>query len=246
MNIESSKDAIIFGATSSLSYSICHELASRGKNLTLVARNNEELSLLAKDIEIRHDVNISTIICDISEDKENIDNIISKCSHKDFDLVLITIGDMGNGNFDDINNIDSVIDINFTKPAMFVTKFAEKMQNNGNGTIAVISSVAGDRGRKSNYIYGSAKAGISAFCSGLRNRYSNTDLHVMTIKPGFVDTPMTYDMNSPLIASRDFVAKKIVDGIEKKTNILYVPFFWQYIMLIIKNTPERIFKKLNL
>lgn len=244
MNIDNSKDAIIVGATSSLSYSICHEIASKGKNLILIARNKEELSLLANDIEIRHNVTVATIICDISLNKPDIENIISECSN--YDLVIITIGDMGKNNFDEIENIKAVIDINFIKPAIISTKFAENMNKDNGGTIAVISSVAGDRGRQSNYIYGSAKAGISEFCSGLRNRYAKSNLHIITIKLGFTDTPMTYSMNSPLTASREYVAKKIISSIEKEKDVVYIPFFWRYIMLIIKNIPERIFKKLNL
>ena len=146
----------------------------------------------------------------------------------------------------DVGNIRNTIKINFTAAAEVISLVADKMLQAGSGKIAVISSVAGDRGRQSNYIYGSAKAGLSAFTSGLRNKLASTKVHVMTVKPGFVDTPMTYGMESPLIFPREKAAQGIIKALSKKKDIVYIPFFWRYIMLIIIHIPEKIFKKLKL
>lgn len=115
-------------------------------------------------------------------------------------------------------------------------------------SLAAISSVAGDRGRPSNYLYGSAKAAVSTFCEGLRARLFKVGVHVTTIKPGFVDTPMTQGLPlpGPLVASAEQVAALIVAGIERKANTLYTPRFWALIMLIIRSIPVTIFKHLNL
>jgi decaprenylphospho-beta-D-erythro-pentofuranosid-2-ulose 2-reductase len=121
------------------------------------------------------------------------------------------------------------------------------MKQNETGTIAVISSVAGDRGRKSNYVYGSAKGGLTIFLQGLRNALSGSGVHVLTIKPGFVDTPMTNDFTKGLLwAKPEKVAKDIKRAIDKKKNIIYTPWFWRWIMLIIRLIPESVFKKMNL
>jgi short-subunit dehydrogenase len=141
-------------------------------------------------------------------------------------------------------DIKTMTNVNYIAPAIIMSAVADTMETN-TSTIIVISSVAGDRGRKSNYIYGSAKAALSSFASGLRNRYFGK-IHVMTVKPGFLDTPMTYGMNSKLIFNKDKAAKIILNAAAKKVDVLYVPFFWRYIMLIIKTIPEIVFKRLNL
>jgi len=124
---------------------------------------------------------------------------------------------------------------------------AEIMEEQGHGTIAVISSVAGDRGRMSNYVYGAAKGAVSTFLQGLRNRMSHKGVHVLTIKPGFVDTPMTKDVDKNfLFASAKQVGNGIYNAIESKKDVVYLPPFWKLIMMIIKLVPESIFKKLKM
>ena len=110
----------------------------------------------------------------------------------------------------------------------------------------VVTSVAGDRGRFSNYVYGSAKAGFATYLSGLRNRLNRSGAHVVTVKPGFVDTSMTWGVEGMfLVAAPAAVAKSIAKAVEKKKNVIYTPGFWWFIMTIIKLVPERIFKKLS-
>ena len=129
-----------------------------------------------------------------------------------------------------------------------LTDLANRMEAQRSGCIAVISSVAGDRGRPSNYLYGSAKSAVSVFCSGLRARLFKSGVHVLTIKPGFVDTPMTQGLKLPklLLATPDRVARDIVRAIDKRKDTLYTPWFWRYIMRVICSVPERLFKRLSL
>jgi len=115
------------------------------------------------------------------------------------------------------------------------------------GTIAVITSVAGDRGRQSNYVYGSAKGMVSTFLQGLRNRLYRAGINILDIKPGFVDTPMTIDFKKgPLWVSPEKIAEGIVEAIDKQKTEVYLPWFWKFIMLIIKLIPESIFRKMKL
>jgi short-subunit dehydrogenase len=124
---------------------------------------------------------------------------------------------------------------------------ANYFEKRGEGTLAAISSVAGDRGRQSNYVYGTAKAAVNAYLQGLRNRLYSKGVHVLTIKPGFVDTPMTAHLKQgPLFASVDQVARDIVKAIEKKKCIIYTPWFWRWIMLVIRLIPESLFRRLKL
>ena len=129
-----------------------------------------------------------------------------------------------------------------------LTRLASQFETQRCGTLAVIASVAGDRGRPSNYLYGSAKAAVSTFCEGLRARLFKVGVHVITIKPGFVDTPMTKNLALPaaLVAKPEAVGLQIVNGIELKRSTLYAPGFWALIMLIIRSIPQPIFKRLNL
>jgi len=165
------------------------------------------------------------------------------------DIVLIAHGTLPDQNIIQDNYQASLeaLTTNGLSAISLMQAAAKPMMLNERGTIAVISSVAGDRGRQSNYVYGTAKAMVSTFAQGLRNRLSASGVHVITIKPGFVDTPMTKAVEKNfLFAKADQVAADIVTGIEKKRNIIYTPFFWRYILLIIKFIPESIFKKLKL
>ena len=143
---------------------------------------------------------------------------------------------------------DTVMLTNYVAPALFLGEVANRMEKRGSGTIIGISSVAGDRGRGSNYTYGSAKAGFTAFLSGLRNRLAKHGVHVATVKPGFVDTRMTAGMKLPplLTAKPEEVGRAVFAAEQKRRDSIYVRPIWQIVMLIIRLIPERIFKKLSL
>jgi len=128
-----------------------------------------------------------------------------------------------------------------------LTEIANRFEARGRGVIAVISSVAGDRGRQSNYVYGAAKGAVNIFTQGLRNRLAKKGVAVVTIKPGFVDTPMTAHLpKNALFASPEYVGARIFKAIERREDVVYVPWFWFFIMTLIRHVPERIFKRLNL
>jgi decaprenylphospho-beta-D-erythro-pentofuranosid-2-ulose 2-reductase len=140
------------------------------------------------------------------------------------------------------------IDANALSVLSLLTPLANRFEAKRAGTIAVISSVAGDRGRTSNYVYGAAKGMVTIFLQGLRNRLAASGIAVVTIKPGFVDTPMTAHLpkGGPLWAKPEDVAAGIVAAIDKGRDVVYLPWFWRIIMLIIRHIPERIFKRLSL
>ena len=141
--------------------------------------------------------------------------------------------------------VDGVIQDSFTGPARLLTLLAPLIEDT-KGTVVGVGSVAGDRGRVGNYVYGAAKAGFHTYMSGLRNRLTRAGAHAVTVKPGFVDTAMTWGLPGMfLVAAPEDVARDILNAVRKKKNIIYTPFFWRYIMLIIRSVPEQIFKKLS-
>ena len=241
---QSGNNALVVGATSSLAQALCRVLAKRGYSLTLAGRDEEELQLLASDIAVRFGSECRLMRADLAAPDFSPEECVALAG--EFDSLILATGDMGNGDNRDLVNLSYVTHLNYTVPAQLAAAAAEQMAARGGGTIVVISSVAGDRGRQSNYAYGSAKAALSTFASGLRNRYAKERVHVLTVKPGFVDTPMTWGMKSPLIAARESVAETIARAMKKKKNVIYTPFFWRFIMLIIRHIPEPIFKRLKL
>lgn len=242
-------NALVVGATSSLAQALCHTLAKRGYGLILAGRDEVELDILARDILIRHDITCKKLVADFLDSGFSAEEFCAKAG--DFSHMVIAAGDMGASDPTQLGNLAYTMHLNYTIPAQLATVAAKKLAERyaaekRRGVIAIVSSVAGDRGRQSNYAYGSAKAALSAFASGLRNRFFKQGVHVLTVKPGFVDTPMTWGMGSPLIAPREDVAEDIMAAMEKKRDVLYTPFFWRYIMLIIQHIPEKIFKRLSL
>lgn len=233
---------LVIGATSSLGVALCRQLAASGVTLGLAGRDGAEITLLADDLRARYAAAPRTFAIDLATPEQWGDSLLAG----KFDTVIFLAGDMGNGDAWDASNLARVINLNYRNPALLLTLLAKPMVERKQGTIVVICSVAGDRGRQSNYPYGSAKAGLAAFASGLRNRLAKSGVHVMTVKPGFIDTPMTFAMDSPLIASRERVAADILRALKKRRNVIYTPWFWRWIMLIIRLIPEPIFKRLSL
>ena len=244
------RTVLVVGATSSLAQALCHALAERGYDFALMGRDGEELELLACDLMTRVGAKSRIITTDFLSGDFSAQRTIEQAG--DFDHAIIAVGDMGSEDALDMKNIAETVWINYTVPAQLATLAAEHLAAKKTpgrkyvGSISLISSVAGDRGRQSNYAYGSAKAALNTFASGLRNRYFKRGVHVMTVKPGFTDTPMTWDMTSPLMASREDVAQRIASAMHKRKNVIYAPSFWRYIMLIIIHIPEGIFKRLSL
>ncbi|WP_417279885.1 SDR family oxidoreductase [Celeribacter sp.] len=240
---------IILGATSSMARAMARRLAKEGAMLILCGRDMEDLAASAEDckargaseaLAMRFDARDSTTFAPIIDHAILNEGAIN-CA--------VFVGSMPEQSAIDADPtlIDGVVQDSHIGPATFLSMLAPQMEARGQGTVVGVGSVAGDRGRIGNYVYGSAKAGFATYLSGLRNRLTRAGGHVVTVKPGFVDTAMTWGIEGMfLVASPDAVAKDILRAVAKKKNVIYTPFFWRYIMLIIRHIPEFIFKKMSI
>ena len=243
---------LMIGATSAIAKATARHYATHNKaSFVLVARNPVALEDLKQDLLARGAGKISIVAVDLTHEtayQEWIDNAFNEFSR--FDIVLMAHGILGNQQAceKDVNALKEMMQTNAISSMIMLTLIANKLEQQGSGIIAFISSVAGDRGRPSNYVYGASKAIVTTFLQGLRARMAKVGVHVLTIKPGFVDTPMTADVKKggPLWAQPEDIAEGISKAIEKKKNVVYLPWFWRIIMGIIMHIPEFIFKKLNL
>ena len=237
---------LILGATSSIAQAAAAEYAKRGYDLILAGRNLSALARIGADLQIRYQININTQIFetqDIAKHPEFIAQIIRQ--YGDFTGVLIAVGYLDKSNSASV--IDPIIKQNFTGVASLLTLCADYLMNKRSGFIIVLSSVAGDRGRESNYIYGAAKAGLNIFCQGLRQRCNKFGVRIITVKLGIIDTPMTYGRaGSFLAASPLSIAKRLVDLSQGRRNSIYLPWFWRPLLAIICWIPEPLFKRLSL
>jgi short-subunit dehydrogenase len=239
---------LIIGAKSDIGKELARVYAKNGYNLYLAGRDIDLLEEFSIDIKLRSGVNVSLKEFDIT-DFNNHQEFYETLEPKPLGVIVVS-GFMADqiDCQNDWNKTLNTINVNFTGAVSILNIISNDMQKNRNGFIVGISSVAGDRGRKANYIYGSSKAAFSAYLSGLRNRLSEYNINVLTVKPGFVNTKMTEDLDLPpkLTANPDEVALDIFNAQQKGKNILYTKAIWQFIMLIIKHIPEFIFKKLNI
>lgn len=239
---------LIIGAGSDIGAAIAERFAREGHPLLLAARNSSRLLPQKADLEIRYNIPCSLLEMDITETGK-LAGIWNQLPEKP-GITISVVGYMNDNEkvFRDGVETERTIVTNYLGPAVLLNAVAEEYIKAGQGTIAGISSVAGLRGRQSNFIYGSAKAGFIAYLSGLRNRLYPHGVHVMTVLPGFVYTKMTAHLTLPglLTAQPAAVADAVYKGIQKKKNILYVKWFWKWIMCIIRMIPEGIFKKKKL
>lgn len=242
---------LIIGATSAIAEAVARAYAAQGAHLFLVGRNPERLALIAGDLKARGANETQVYVLDVNRISE-CDAMLSAAWEKlgAVDVALIahgTLPDQARCQTDATYAIQE-FQTNAVSVIGLLTLLAARFERQCSGVIAAISSVAGDRGRPSNYLYGAAKGAIAIFLQGLRARLATCGVHVLTIKPGFVATPMTAHLNLPqkLTASPRRVAHDIVRAIEARKNSIYTPWFWWGIMTIIKNIPEGVFKKLKL
>jgi decaprenylphospho-beta-D-erythro-pentofuranosid-2-ulose 2-reductase len=241
---------LVLGATSGIAEATCRIWAAQGASLFLVARNAERLAAVAADLKTRGASYVDTAVADL-DDTDKHPQLLAHAvnSLTGMDIAYLAHGILGDQDEaeQDFNAAAQILYTNLMAPVSLLTWLANFCVQRHAGVLAVISSVAGDRGRKSNYVYGSSKAGLSAFLGGLRNRIDREGVTVVTIKPGPTRTAMTASMpKSEKFADVDSVAESIVSAIDKRKDVLYVPFQWQPIMSVIRNIPERVFKKLNL
>jgi decaprenylphospho-beta-D-erythro-pentofuranosid-2-ulose 2-reductase len=239
---------LILGATSDMATAIASKFASKGYSIQLAARNVTRLKTLQSDLNIRFNA-----LCTLHEfdavDFESHQLFFDALTSKP-DITICVFGWMGDNEVVRTNWIETkqTIDSNFTGAVSILNVVTTYYAQQKKGIIVGISSVAGERGRQSNYIYGSAKAGFTAYLSGLRNRLYRENVHVVTVKPGFVFTKMTENLKlpKPLTATPGEVADSVFAAVVKKKNTIYVKWFWRWIMLLIRNIPEFLFKKLKL
>lgn len=235
--------AAIFGATSKIAQEVARILAARGDALFLVGRNQIQLEAVAEDLRVRGAANVSCAVADL-DDLALHPQLLSQAGA--FDLLLVAQGILGDPAVtdNDVAAAEQVLRTNLLSPISLLT-LAAKTATAG-ACLAAISSVAGDRGRKKNGAYGASKAGLDAFLSALRQRMVARGVGVLTIKPGFVDTPMTAQMpKGPLFASAALVARGIVGAVDARRDVVYLPGFWRLIMFVLRALPESIFKKLD-
>ncbi len=241
---------LIVGATSVIAHETAKIFAREGAELFLVGRNADKLEAVKNDLKVRGAEKVESFLLDLNEVSRHTEMLeCALAALGRLDTVLVAHGTLGNQKEceQDVAEALTEFNTNCTNIIALLTPIANYFEKQQNGCIAVISSVAGDRGRQSNYVYGSAKAGLTAFLQGMRNRLSAAGVTVLTIKPGPVVTPMTTThKKTALFASPEKVGKDIHTAITKRKDVLYTPFFWRFIMLIVIHIPERIFKKLNL
>lgn len=242
---------LIIGATSAIAQAVGKRYAEQGAKLFLVGRDAVRLDAVADDLRVRGAQTVEILAVDLTDGDRHPEIVAAAADAlNDLDTVLIAHGVLPDQAKCE-RSVDATlesIDVNFLSVVSLLTPLANLFAERRRGVLAVISSVAGDRGRQSNYIYGSAKSGLDTFLQGLRNRLSKSGVHVVTIKPGFVDTPMTAHIpeRGPLWAQPEDVADGIIRAIDNRRNVVYVPRFWALIMFIIRSIPESIFKKLSL
>jgi decaprenylphospho-beta-D-erythro-pentofuranosid-2-ulose 2-reductase len=244
----SGSPVLILGAASDIGRAVARAYAASGRSLVLVSRQSERLARDAEDLRLRHGVEVRIAELDL----------LDTAAHRPFldglaetpGTVVLAVGLLGEQarSAADAGEAERVMRTTYLAPALLLGLIANDMERRGSGVIIGISSVAGDRGRAANYIYGSAKAGLTAYLSGLRNRLARKGVHVITVKPGFVDTRATQHMDLPalLTAQPDEVAAAILAAEEKRRDIVYVRRIWWPIMTIIRLLPEWLFKRLSI
>lgn len=239
---------LILGGRSDIGLAIAHRYAELGHPIQLAARKAKSLKAEKADLELRHRVAVTLHefdVLDFATHESFVDGL--KPLPRTAVCAIGALGDQAEAERD-AEAARLVLRSNFEGPASILAVLANRFEDRGSGTIIGISSVAGDRGRASNYVYGSAKAGFTAFLSGLRNRLAKKGVHVMTVLPGFVATKMTEDLDLParLTATPEAVAEAVVRGAERGRNILYVKPVWALVMLVIRNIPEFLFKGMKI
>jgi hypothetical protein len=239
---------LILGASSDVAVACAREFASTGFDLYLAGRDVAAIQPLASDLHIRYNVQAKAVAFDALQFEQH--EAFYQSLQPKPDITICVFGLLGDQPVSarDWQASKRVIDSNYTGAVSVLNAVANDYEARKSGTIVGISSVAGERGRQSNYIYGSAKAGFTAYLSGLRNRLTAAGVHVVTVKPGFIDTKMTENLKlpKPITAQPIHLAKAISKAVKKKKNVIYVLPIWRLIMLIIRNIPEGIFKKLKL
>jgi decaprenylphospho-beta-D-erythro-pentofuranosid-2-ulose 2-reductase len=241
---------LIIGATSAIAEACARQLAANGARLHLLARDQARLGQIADDLRVRGAAAVNAATLDVDRSEHHGAALDAAFAAFDgFDLILVCHGSLPDElscSADDAALL-AAFHTNATATLLLMNACSRRLRPTGAGTLAVISSVAGDRGRGSNAAYGSAKAAVSAYASGLRQRLHGSGVNVLTIKPGFVDTPMTRDFRKgALWAKPDAIASGILRAAERRRSVAYLPAFWWPLMRVITHLPEWLFRRLPL
>jgi decaprenylphospho-beta-D-erythro-pentofuranosid-2-ulose 2-reductase len=241
---------LVLGATSSIAMATMRRLAARNTRFMLVARNSDRLTAVTQDLMTRGAQKVDTWVMDLDDTTAHAEMLAIAAERLGrIDLALIAHGVLGNQQAaeTDFEVAAAILHTNFIATVSMLTWLGNYFQAQRAGTLAVVSSVAGDRGRKSNYVYGASKGALNIFLEGMRNRIDRDGVQVLTIKPGFVATPMTAHVpHNALFASPNQVADGILKAIEQRRDVAYVPWFWYWIMLLVRAIPGSRFKKMNM
>lgn len=239
---------LVLGGTSTIARAIASELAARGFDLALAGRDLDELETVAADLRVRHGIATTVHRLDVL-DMEHHAVALAPCLTADLGGVVLAFGYLGDQRRAETDAAEArrILDTNLTGCVIALNLVAAHLARTGGGFVCALSSVAGERGRQSNYVYGAAKAGLTTYLSGLRNRFAGDGVRVLTVKAGIVDTRMSAGMpGAGLAASPAAVARAVVRAITRGRDVIYVPWFWRWIMLVIRMIPERVFKRLKL
>lgn len=244
------RKVLILGATSAIAQGAAREAARRGDALFLVGRNQERLAQVTEDLRVRGASQLDALDADLTDGARHVAIIdAAEAALGGLDGVIIAHGVLTDqpAAERDPQVLRRDFDVNFLSAASLLTHLANRFEAKKAGVLVVVSSVAGDRGRQSNYVYGASKAALTAFLSGLRNRLAKSGVAVVTVKPGFVDTPMTANVpKNALFAKADDVGRVVYRCLEKPRDVVYVPWFWRPLMFAVRTVPERVFKQLKL
>ncbi len=240
---------IVLGATSTIARHFARLVAAKGDGLILAGRDMEELRRSAAD-GLARGAPLSEAMTFDARDPASFDPLLDRLRTIGGSIsVAVFVGSMPTQEEIDADPslVDGTVTDSFTGPARFLTAVAPLLEERGAGTVVGVGSVAGDRGRLGNYVYGASKAGFHAYLSGLRNRLGRSGVHVVTVKPGTVDTAMTWGMDKlPFLAPPEKVAADILRAVERRKDVLYTPFIWWPVMTVIRAIPERVFKKMKI
>lgn len=235
-------NALVLGGTSAIAHAVARRWAERGDAIVLAGRSAERLETVAQDLRVRGAASVATVVGDLADPGAQEDILArARAALGSIDTALVAYGLLGTQDEAqrDAVALERVLRTNFTSAAAWCERLVAGFEAQGRGTLAVIGSVAGDRGRQSNYVYGSAKGALAIYLDGLRHRLARSAVRVVTIKPGFVDTPMTAEFpKGALWASPDTVAAAIVAAIDRGRPVAYVPGFWRWIMLVVRSVPR--------